>query len=208
MTDNKLKLNENKSEPLVISSKYRSRPMITSASGSIFRTNLLSKMFCVSTTFTKVLLRFLVSNFTVLRSVRILLVGRKTKVQLCRPSIPIRAKNLRGKQREKEKRKTRRKLTLKTACYAFICNLAGNIITNNPGQSLGTIFICICFKGFCQFTNAQPLSPSNNLRRLYPDVSRRVSTLYGLGEGRECNQFWKKTRCFMRAPRNYRNYEN
>ena len=30
MTNNKLKLNENKAEPLVISSRYRSRPMVTS----------------------------------------------------------------------------------------------------------------------------------------------------------------------------------
>ena len=30
MTNNKLKLNENKTEPLVISSKYRSRTMVTS----------------------------------------------------------------------------------------------------------------------------------------------------------------------------------
>ena len=107
MTDNKLKLNEFKSEPLVISSKYRSRPMITSASGSIFRTNLVSKMFCVSTTFTKVLLRFLVSNFTVLRSIRILLVGRKTKVQLCRPSdsntSQKSARKTKGKGKKKDK---------------------------------------------------------------------------------------------------------
>ena len=173
-------------------------------------------MFCVSTTFTNVLMRFLVLSSCFLTSLYSDPLESSSSVGRPKSSfvdllIPKRAKNLREKQREKEKRKTRNnkeKITLTTACYAFICNLAGNIITYNPGQSLGNIFICVCFKGFCQFTRAQPLFPSNNLRPCIQTFPGEFQHCMGWEREEVRKQFWKKTRCFMRAPRNCRNYEN
>ena len=82
------------------------------AFGSIFRTYLLNNMFCVATTFTKVLLRFLVLSSCFLTSLYSHLLessssAGRVKVQLYRPSHCNTSQKSARKKKRKEKGSTK-----------------------------------------------------------------------------------------------------